>query len=425
MGLELPLVSAAMARMRDPVTSLAAYGGVVFPIALLIESPIVMMLTASTALSRDLQAYRLQRAFAVWTALGLTLLHVLVAFTPLFDVVVGGIMHAPAIIHEPSRRGLQIMLPWTLSIAYRRFQQGAMIRFGQTRVVGVGTVVRLLALTTTLGVGSLTQLPGIVVGTLAVTTSVMCEAIYAGIMVRPIVRGALRRAPAAAEPLTLSKFLHFYLPLAATPMLMFLAMPLCSAAMGRMPRTIESLAVWPVVNGFVFTLRSTGFGLNEVVVALLDHRGALPALRRFTLMLAIVVSAVLLVVAATPLGLVWFARVSALPAALVAMASIALWLAAPVPALTAFQSLYQGTVVHRRRTRAITESVTVYLAGIVLVLGVGIALRWVGLYAAVIALTVGNAAQVIVLESRARSVWREHDAPVREAVVPLASEPGA
>src|SRR6185369_8613336 len=101
-------------------------------------------------------------------------------------------------------------------------------------------------------------------------------------------------------------------------------------------------------------------------------RGALPALRRFTLLLAIVVSVVLLVVAATPLGLVWFARVSALPATLVAMATTGLWLAAPMPALTAFQSLYQGTVVHRRRTRAITESVTVYLACIVLMLGIGI-----------------------------------------------------
>ena len=63
MGLELPAVSAVMARLPDPKVSLAAYGGVVFPIALLIESPIIMLLAASTALARDEAAYRVVRRF--------------------------------------------------------------------------------------------------------------------------------------------------------------------------------------------------------------------------------------------------------------------------------------------------------------------------------------------------------------------------
>ena len=43
-----------MARLPQSTVSLAAYGGVVFPVALLVESPILMLLTASTALARDL-----------------------------------------------------------------------------------------------------------------------------------------------------------------------------------------------------------------------------------------------------------------------------------------------------------------------------------------------------------------------------------
>lgn len=35
MGMELPLVSAIMARQADPALHLAAYGGVVFPVALI------------------------------------------------------------------------------------------------------------------------------------------------------------------------------------------------------------------------------------------------------------------------------------------------------------------------------------------------------------------------------------------------------
>src|SRR5690242_667263 len=66
MGFELPAVSAAMARLPQPTVSLAAYGGVVFPMSLLIESPILMLLSASTALSKDLRSHRLVERF-MWT----------------------------------------------------------------------------------------------------------------------------------------------------------------------------------------------------------------------------------------------------------------------------------------------------------------------------------------------------------------------
>jgi hypothetical protein len=67
MGLELPAVSAALARLPDPTISLAAYGGVIFPLALLIESPIIMLLSASTALSKDLRSHELVGRF-MWSA---------------------------------------------------------------------------------------------------------------------------------------------------------------------------------------------------------------------------------------------------------------------------------------------------------------------------------------------------------------------
>src|SRR5512141_323479 len=96
MGLELPAVSAVMARLPHATVSLAAYGGVVFPLALLIESPIIMLLSASTALSRDQASYRLLRRCMLAMAGALTVLHALVAFTPLFEMVVRHLLGAPS-----------------------------------------------------------------------------------------------------------------------------------------------------------------------------------------------------------------------------------------------------------------------------------------------------------------------------------------
>ena len=44
MGVELPMITATIARLVEPEVQLAALGGVVFPILLLIESPIIMLL---------------------------------------------------------------------------------------------------------------------------------------------------------------------------------------------------------------------------------------------------------------------------------------------------------------------------------------------------------------------------------------------
>ena len=63
MGTELPLLSAFVARLAEPAINLAAYGGIVFPIALIVEAPVIMLLAASTALSKDWASYQKLRNY--------------------------------------------------------------------------------------------------------------------------------------------------------------------------------------------------------------------------------------------------------------------------------------------------------------------------------------------------------------------------
>src|SRR5262245_54229033 len=112
MGLEVPTVSAVIARLPHPTVSLAAYGGIVMPLSMFIEGPIIMLLAASTALSRDRASYEVGRRFMMRTGLALSLLHAVVAFSPLYDLVAGGLLHAPPETLEAGRLGLRIMTPW-------------------------------------------------------------------------------------------------------------------------------------------------------------------------------------------------------------------------------------------------------------------------------------------------------------------------
>ena len=406
MGIELPALSAVVARLANPVINLAAYGGVVFPLALIIESPIIMLLAASTALSKDWDSYVTMRRFMMNTGAILTALHVLVAFTPLYYVVVEEIIGAPQAIVEPARIGLMIMTPWTWSIAYRRFNQGVLIRFGYSRTVGLGTVVRLSADLIVLAGGYLIgSIPGIVVGTSAVAAGVVSEAIYVGFAVRPVLNRELKLAPPLKERLTLRKFLEFYMPLVMTSLLTLLANPIGSAAVSRMPDALASLAVWPVVTGLIFMLRSMGIAYNEVVVALLDRPGSYPNLRRFTGNLSVVTTVVLFLVAATPLSDFWFGKVSGLSPKLAEMARLGIWIALPLPALSVFQSWYQGAILYGRRTRGITVSVVIYLLTSAVVLGLGVSWgKATGLYIGLAALTASVLTQTIWLWLQSRGV---------------------
>lgn len=408
MGAEMPALSAVVARLPDPEIHLAAYGGVVFPMALIIESPVIMLLAASTALSKDWQAYARLRSYMMRTGFALTVLHVLVAFTPLYDVLVGRVLGVPVEIIEPARIGLQIMTPWTWAIAYRRFHQGVLIRFRHSRVVGAGTLVRLGANVTMLLIGfALGSLPGIVVATLAMAVGVTVEAMFVALVVRPVLRNEVRLASPSGQQITLQGFLSFYIPLAMTSLMTLLAQPIGSAALSRMPLALESLAAWPVISGLIFLFRSAGVAYNEVVVALLDQPGSSRLLRQFANLLTLTLSVLLLAMTATPLSSVWFSTISALPDNLAALAQNALWLALPLPALSVLQSLYQGLILHGRRTQGVTESVAVYLLVNACLLAGGVLIgRIAGLYAGLFSLAISTLAQTIWLWQRSRPVWQ-------------------
>lgn len=402
MGAELPLFTAVVARMDHPQVHLAAYGSLVFPLALVIESPIIMLLAASTTLCADWTSYVKVRRFMVATGAALTALHVAIAFTPAFDWIAVHLIDAPPETIEPGRLGFRILTPWTWSIAYRRFQQGVLIRTEHSRRVGAGTLVRLAANLIVLGLGYGFELgSGIAVGASAVSAGVVCEALFIGASVQSVLRTRLRDAPPASRPLTRPAFLAFYAPLALTPLVTLLAQPIGAAAMSRMEAPLASLATWPALHGLVFLARAFGLAYNEVVVALIGRTGAPRLLLRFAWGLGLASSAVLALVALTPAAQAWFEGWSHLDPDLASAGRAALLLALPLPLLNALQSYYQGVLVHERRTRAVTEATAISLAVSAIGLFACVAARSLpGLPCAVAMLSLGNLCQTLWLAWR-------------------------
>ncbi len=344
----------------------------------------------------------------MWTGGLLTLLHILLVFTPLYDLIIVAALNPPQEVVGPARLGLMVILPWTWSIAHRRFHQGVLIRFGHARAVSTGTLIRLcaniLAMSTGVSVAVFVGgLPGIVVGALGIAAGVLTEMVYIGWRVRPALR-ELREGP-RDDDLTWPAFYSFYIPLAATSLLLLLVQPLGSAALGRMPRALESLAAWPILSGFIFIFRSLGMAYNEVVVALADEPQSLSSLRRFTWLLTAGIFGALLLIAATPLSTFWFENVAGLEPELARLAQSGLWFALFWPSLSVLQNWYQGLIVHGKRTSSVMQSVALSLAVSALILVGGVVWEGVaGLYVGVAAFVVGSGVQVAWLWRRAQAI---------------------
>ncbi len=407
MSFELPAINAIVARLSNAEINLAAYGGVVFPIALTIEAPVIMLLAASTALSRDWASYQKLKKITLIMGGVLMALHVLIAITPLFDFIANVLLQVPPEVVEPARKGLLFLSPWSFAIAYRRFQQGAMIRHGHSKMVGQTTMVRLITVTVVLTVGYFVKtIPGTILAGIAQGLGVTSEAIYAGLAIRKI-RGAIKDAP-KATPLTLKRFVKFYFPLALTSSLWLLWQPLISGSISRMPNPLESLAVWSVTTGLIFMFRSPGVAYNEVVVALLEERRSLPMLRKFARNVSLITTAVILLFVLTPLSRFWLGSIAALPPALVEIGRYTLAIAIPLGVVSVYISYFQGMIVNHTHTGAIAEAVTAFLITLFIVLVIGVIWQdFKGVYVAAMSFTVGHLAQMIWLMIRSRKQRHE------------------
>lgn len=403
MGLEQPIISAVIARLADSTVQLAALG-IVFPLALMIESPIIMLLAASTALSDHQQAYKLMYRFMMSAGAIITVLHTLLAFTPLYDLVIVSAFNPPAEIIEPARWGLRVLLPWTWSIAHRRFHQGLLIRYGDAKAISVGTFFRLIASVSAMGLMVLLKQPGIIVATTGISAGVLTEAIFVAQRARPIIRNKLPEHN--NNHLTWKAFRSFYIPLALTSVLLLGSQPLGSAALSRMPNALNSLAAWPVFVSFIFLFRGLGFAYNEVVVtALKEKQASFADLKRFALYLSLALSALLAIIAFTPLSKLYFSGVAGLNEDLSNLAVSAFIFAVIWPALSVYRNFYQGIIVYNKQTRFVTEAVVASLivTSVLLVAGVLIG-TYTGIFVSTIAFLTGNAVQVLWL------IWRSQEA---------------
>ncbi len=466
MALEHPFLAAVIARLADPTFNLAAYG-VAFAVAILVESPVIMLMSASTALVEDARSYLKMRVFAWALNLFSTALLLVVLIPPVYHFLTSTVLNLPEAVGELVYGSLWILLPWPAAIGYRRFVHGILIRSGHTRRVAYGTAMRLGTMALTGLLLAWAGLPGAWVGAGALSAGVVVEAMAAFFMSRDVIRvvidhdqdpsalqgratsvdplpprsvregqGSVRARglvqPADAEKdsaagaerdsaadaardavgppdgaLEFSAIASFYYPLALTSFISLTTQPLLTFFMGRAPAPVESLAVFPVVMALYFLFATFGLSYQEAAIALVgrrgEHRGPMG---RFAIGLAVAASGGLALLAFTPLARVWFEGISGLSPELAALAFVPAQIVALGPALSVLTGFQRALLVQARRTRPITVATILevaIIASLFPLLAWG--LGWMGVTAAMAALVTGRLGGVLFLVGRVRRVY--------------------
>ncbi len=398
MAIEQPFLIAFIARLNDAKYNLAAFG-IAGSFAMIIESPIIMLMSASTALVTGRSSYRKLKRFTDILNAGITGIQLFILIPPVFNFIVIRLMEVPADIARLAHIALIIFLPWAASIGYRRFYQGILIRNNLTRRVTYGTMVRLSVIVIFGLILYSAGVTGAYVGAGAMSLAVVCEAVATRVMVSKTLHGLTHEEDPENGGLNLRSITRFYYPLALTSILSLGVHPFVTFFLGRSYMGVESLAVLPVVGSLVFIFRSMGLSYQEVNIALIGkEKQNYRILKRFAVGLGLAVTVLISVLAFTPLADLWFINVSGLSTELADLSYLPLKIMVLLPAITVLLNFQRSTLIINGTTGPISRATATELIGIIVVLFVCVVfLNLIGVVAAAIAFVVGKGMSNIYL----------------------------
>jgi O-antigen/teichoic acid export membrane protein len=393
MSVEGPFLASIIARMGDPKFNLAAYG-VAFSFALIVEAPVIMLMSASTALAKDYSSFKKLRKFTYFLNGIITLFMLVLLIPQIFEFIAIDLIALPLEVERITYLAFWALLPWPAAIGYRRFYHGILIRNNLTKFVTLGTVVRLFTmLSTTLMLFFFVKLDGAVIASIALSVGVFTEAVISRLFAIKILRKIKNEKPIKQDgELTYKEIFTFYYPLALTSILSLGIHPIVTFFIGQSRMSIESLAVLPVINSLVFIFRAVGLSFHEAFIALLGENGeGYKPLRNFGFIAGSLSTILLLGITTTPLANIWFHKISGLSLELTQLSILPAIVVSILPALTFLISVQRAVLVYARNTSPLTTATIIEVVLILIMLFVGIKyFDLVGVLAAAIAYIFGR-----------------------------------
>ena len=400
MALGSPLQTAVLARLPDPRLSLAAMG-IVKAIAHFLESPIIMILHASTALSGSRDSRKCLWSFILMLGGLCSGLFLILNAPSVYKWLFFDFFGATPLVADAARPAMLWMICWPAFIAWRRYFQGMMIRDKKGRWLGWASVGRLTAFSGLLLFGLAQQGQGTSVAARALIGGIFMEAVLAHFFAYRSGAARRPREQDPALPATIPKVAHYYFPLASTMLVVWGGRALLVALVARATDGPIALAVWPAAWGFCLLVANSTRMVQQIIIA---QAATLPTslLLRFAATAGVLCSFILCTLSFTPLGANILLGLFGNDQVLFTAALPVIRLGCVLPLLVAAQNAVQGYRIVEGANWSIQRATMGSLLTTLVVTWLGISSEQPGAIAAILGMLSGLAVEVILLARGAR-----------------------
>lgn len=265
MSLSHSLINAALARLAQPVLTLAGFS-IAIVLHLCLASPAYQNHTIAIALIRGRRSLLGVGLYVVTVALYVSLLLALVAYTPLGKLVFEQLIGVSPAIAAEARSVLAILTFLPFFTGLRGLCQGIVIRARRTGLVSLATLVRILSLIGFLLLGR-HWFSGAAVGAFGLLGCIAVETVIMTWFAWKTY------TPCSAEPEKgLAAIFRYALPLSFSSAMQQTVPLLISAIISRLPDSTPALAAFGIIRGFIFLLAGPMRNLQQAYLTLVkDH----------------------------------------------------------------------------------------------------------------------------------------------------------
>ena len=266
MALRNPLQISTVSRLDNPRASLAAMG-IVKALANFLESPIIMILHTSTALSGDRNSRRSLWSFVLLLATLCSGTFLLLNLPGIYEFVYLRVFGATPEVAEAARGAMLWMVFWPALIAWRRYFQGVMIRNKEGRWLGWASIARLTTFSSLLVFGFWQRGHGPEVAARALIGGLLAEALMAQYFAHKSGSMTSFAEPDLKLPQSVPTVARYYFPLASTMLFVWGGRAMLVAIVARAVDGPLALAAWPAVWNFLLLVANCTRMVQQIIIA--------------------------------------------------------------------------------------------------------------------------------------------------------------
>ncbi len=349
------VVNSALARTKDAAIAITTYA-VAKSIATMLYSPATTMRRVCVAHLNDKVKFDLVKKVAYTAVLFSLVLMAIIAFTPLNRVVFVDLMGINEDLLPDTIRTFTIFLFIPIVASVRSMYEGMITVRKKTYLLTIMTTTRVIVMFSLAMIITNTQIvTGGMVGSILMVMGIGTEA-FMGFMFARNYKEDMPKVNKDFPSETYKSLLIFFIPLIAARFAMTWGKPSINAGLARTLDPEVAIAAHEVGRSFAWIFISMFARINQIVLVFVKSKVAWLKVKKFALSLGVIMSALLLTIAITPIGEWVLTNIIGVEEELKTMALQVILFLSPLPIIKSFNEILAGLLMRHNQTKIITVS---------------------------------------------------------------------